>query len=461
MSKMQNILFLMADQFVWSGIGKIGGWIDTPNLDMLLADSTWFNRCYTTSPLCMPARSSMAVCRYPRELNIEDNETKGMDASCHTWMKNIQQIGYETSLFGKLHMHNWAKDLRDNVETVHAYGYEIVDEIPGPRTYGKFKSNYYDLLEQKNLLQIYNDDVNERYRNKVYTARPSPLPLEYYPDRYVGNRAVEYLEQYSKAKPWFCTVSFGGPHEPWDAPEEYLQRYSNRQMPPPLPKPTDHNPNRPHGVFDEILNGSYDFALNSSVLSMTSEDVAEIRKSYAGKVSLIDDEIGRILTVVKQRGEWDNTIIVFTSDHGEQNGDYGLIFKQTFFESSAKIPLLIKPNKGFGGITGKNDALTDLVDLGPTLLELVNAQQLTPCDGKSLCPVLSGSSECHKEFVVSQLYGETMLRNEQYKAVFNRDGRVYLLFDLQKDPQEQANLAGLSEMLELEQKMTCVLAGIK
>lgn len=458
---MPNILFLMADQFVWNGIGKIGGWIDTPNLDRLLEESVQFEQCYTPSPLCMPARASMAVCRRPRMLNIEDNAALGLNASCHTWMKRVQALGYETSLFGKLHVHKWAKDLRDDLEAVHAYGYEIVDECPGPRSYAKFKSNYYDYLEQKGLLQIYNDDVEERYHNKVYTARPSPLPLADYPDRYIGNRAVEYLKQYDRGKPWFCTVSFGGPHEPWDAPEEFLQRYRDRKMPRPLPCAVDLHPDRPRGVLDELLNGAYDPALNATILDMTPEDVENIRKSYAGKVTLIDEEIGRVLEAVRQRGEWDDTIIVFTSDHGEQNGDYGLIFKQTFFESSAKIPLLIKPHKRFGAKAGRCGSLVDLTDIGPTLLELVGGGNIEPCDGRSLCAALSGESQRDKPFVVSQLFGETMLRTQRYKAVFNRDGHVYLLFDMEKDPLEQVNLAGVGELLPMTQKMSCILAGIK
>lgn len=456
---MPNILFLMADQFVWNAIGRIGHWVDTPNLDCLMAEAVSFNRCYTTAPLCLPARASMLTCQYPRALGIESNEAKGLEPGASTWIQNIRKT-HNTALFGKLHVNQWTADLRENIPFVKELGFDVSDEIPGPRTYAKFKSGYYDYLKDRGLLEIYSEDVESRYRNKVYSAQPTPLPVADNCDVYVGKKGLDFLEQYDSERPWFCNISFGGPHEPWDAPIDYLLTYLGRTMPPPLRRPMDIAKHRPQGVWDVLTNGKYDPALNETILNMTQDDVKRIRASYAGKVALIDEQIGHIMDAVKRRGEWENTIVVFTADHGEQNGDYELIFKNTFMESSARIPLMIKPSAEFPERGIRCDTPCDIMDIGPTLLEMIGASPLEGGNGRSLCGVMQDAQAHHKEYIVSQLYGETMLLRNSHKAVFNQSGQVYMLFDLERDPQEHRNLASSPEgryvQLEMEELMQSI-----
>ena len=447
----KNLLFLMADQFAYDALGYITPGIRTPCLNQLAKESIRFTNCYTNAPLCMPARASLATGLYPGELGIDDNFCAGLTPESKTWMQKIRDTGYETSLFGKAHLHKFASDLRDMEWQTKGYGYDIVDELPGPRTYGIKKSSYYDYLKEKGLLECYCRDMEKRYeKGHVYDCSPTPLEVTDYADVYIADRAVEYLEQVSKESPWFCTVGFGGPHDPWDTPKEYADLYRNMTPPAPLKAPYSLNPNRPKGVYDEILNGKYDPGLTEDVRNMTEQDIIGLRRSYYGHVTLIDGQIRRIIGCLEKRGLLENTVIVFTADHGEQNGDYGLLFKQTFLETSVRIPLMISiPSENGQSI----HTPVELMDLGATLCDLLGISQETG-HSSSLLPLMSGTGNAKKR-VISQLFGETMLLEDSFKVVFNQAEEIYLLFDLNKDPKEQFNLAGTREAAEIEKKLRC------
>ena len=445
----KNLLFLMTDQFAYDAMGHLTGGIQTPCLDWLAERSVCFSRCYTGAPLCMPARASLATGLYPQELGIEDNGCEGLTMQSETWMQKIRDSGYETSLFGKAHLHKFPDDMRDKEEQTRHYGYEIVDEMPGPRTYGIKKSSYYDYLKARGLLECYCRDMDRRYREgHVYDCSPTPLPAKDYADVYIADRAVQYLENVSRECPWFCTVGFGGPHDPWDTPKEYADIYRNFTPPVPRRAPVSLDPDRPRGVYDEILNGQYDVSLTEDILNMTAEDIAGLRRSYYGHVTLIDEQISRIIDCLNKRGMLEDTIIVFTSDHGEQNGDYGLLFKQTFFETSVRVPMMIAVP---GMEAGRIDTPVELMDAGATLCDLLGIESSLG-HARSWLPLIQGKGKAKKQ-IISQLFGETMLLEDSFKAVFNREDEIYLLFHLAKDPMESRNLAGVPEASETERRL--------
>ena len=137
-------------------------------------------------------------------------------------------MGYRTSLFGKTHLHPHRGDLRDREHLLNSWGIDDVNEIGGPRASATVMSHMTALWEEKGLLEAYREDYRERFANKPHVARPSVLPLEMYADVYVGQQAKTYIENFEHDQPWFCWVSFGGPHEPWDAPEPYASMYDPR-----------------------------------------------------------------------------------------------------------------------------------------------------------------------------------------------------------------------------------------
>lgn len=426
-----NILFLMTDQQRWDALGIVDNWVKTPNLDAIAASGTLFSQCITTSPVCVPSRLTLATGRYPHNTGVWTHQISTMPADANNWMREIRNLGYRTSLFGKTHLHPHVDDLRKKETLLQSWGLDDVDEIGGPRNY--VLSHMTAMWEEKDLLDAYRADVKDRFANKPYVARPTTLPLEYYYDTYIGQQAKRYLDSYSREEPWFCWVSFSGPHEPWDTPEPYASMYEPKAMPNPILDVPEQE-SRPKGFLDHIRNGRFSPKFENG-------DIGKMRANYAGNVQLIDNQIGEILRVIDQRGESANTIIAFTSDHGEMNGDHGLIYKMNFFDGALRVPLIVNVPGAEGG--NVNTSLSENSDIGPTLVELAGGQLDYQQFAKSLVPALAGGD--HREDALSEIVGEIMLVNKQWKIALNDGGLTYLLFDRQNDPFETRNLAGLAK----------------
>ena len=180
-----------------------------------------------------------------------------------------------------------------------------------------------------------------------------------------------------------------------------------------------------------------------------------MRANYAGSVTLIDEQIGRVLSAVQKRGELDHTVVVFTSDHGEMNGDYGLVYKRGFLHSAVKVPLIIRmPPAGYADSAGKMcRSIVEWFDIGATLTELAGGRLDYRQFARSFTRTLEDPGEPHREDALSEILGEHMLVNHEWKVAVNTEGQAYLLFDLEKDPAERRNLAGLPEYREVEDRL--------
>ena len=432
---MHNILFLMTDQQRWDAMGSSGGWAKTPNLDRIAGQGVRFSSAVTTSPLCVPARVTLATGRYPHNNGVWGHIPYSVPAGADHWIREIRNLGYRTSLFGKTHLHpHGPSDLRDKEDLLHALGLDDVDEIGGPRASTVGMSHMTAIWEKKGLLEAYRDDFRERASNKPHVVRPSVLPLEDYYDVYVGQQAKRYLSSYDRDEPWFCWVSWGGPHQPWDTPDPYAGMYDPGSM--PQPAKHDADVPRPRGRIDRM------FEHRRNLSAFEAGEVGAMRADYAGSVSLIDDQIGEILGVIEERGEMDSTVIAFTSDHGEMNGDHGLIAKSNFYDGAVRVPLIVRtPGAEYSGVV--NDSPAETVDLGPTLVELAGGELGYRQFGKSLTGALDGGR--HREDALSEIEGEFMLMNDEWKIGLNSEGQTYMLFNRRNDPDEEQNLAGLSE----------------
>ncbi|MBR5383577.1 MAG: sulfatase-like hydrolase/transferase [Clostridia bacterium] len=425
-----NILFIMADQFRADALHCNGGPGLTPNLDALAAEGVLFTNCYTAAPLCVPARISLFTGKYPHTTTAWDNTVYVLDPDADLWSKEIRNQGYDTAVIGKLHLHADRGNMIGMESYVNGYGFDFVNEISGPHAQCKTRTYMGEEWKAKGLFDAYCEDMAAR--GKTPHAKPSPLPLQDYYDTYVGRHGAEWLQNYSGNKPWFCHVSFGGPHEPWDAPEPYASMYKPEDMPPALPDVHEHG---------ERPRGEYDKRYNMPKIHCSPEQAKEIRANYAGSVTLIDEWIGRLIDTIKVRGEWENTVVLFTSDHGELNGDHGFVNKRNFFRGAVNIPLIIRTPETARSGGHVSDALVSLIDVGPTLAEYAGKVLEYTQFGRSLCPLLAGETTVHRTQVLSELSGERMIADHEWKAVFNSQGELYLLFHLTEDPDEVENLA--------------------
>ena len=446
MSARPNILLIMTDQQRADAMGCSGGWVDTPTMDRIAQEGVRFSNAVTNSPVCVPARLSMATGLYPHNTGVWENCSNTMDPNTSTWMQALQKLGYRTSLFGKTHLHPHEGDLRDREGLMNVYGLDHVDEIGGPRASMCLMSHMTARWQDKGLLQDYQEDFKERFSNIAHVVRESTLPLEEYADTYVGQQAASYLSAYEEENPWFCWVSFSGPHEPWDTPLPWSILFDSADMPRAIPRSDLNMADRPQGQLDQRLQEE-EF--------LTLGDIAAMRSNYAGNVALIDAQIGCLMEILEQRGELENTIIAFTSDHGELNGDHGLIYKSCFLDGCVRVPFLVRTPATLraAGTQRVCASPTEWMDMGPTLVELAGGSLEYTQFGKSVVDCLNDQGVHHRTEAISQINHETMLLDERWKCVLNAEGEVYLLFDVCQDKGEQNNLAGQEEVREIELKL--------
>jgi len=432
-----NILLIMCDQLRADALGCTGNWVKTPHIDRIARGGVRFTNCVTNSPVCLPARISMATGRYPHNTGVWDNCPYELPEGTPTWMSAIRDAGYRTSVFGKTALHRGGPDLRKFEHKLHSYGLDDVDEIRGPHASVDVVCHMTERWKSLGLLEAFREDMKERAGKNRTLVRPSALPLSEYYDVYVGQRAKDYLRNYQRTQPWFCWVSFAGPHEPWDTPEPFASMYRPEDMPEPVPRPPERRTG-PKGELDRRFAESPRGGIHNA---------KELRASYAGKVSLIDDQIGQILSEIEARGELDRTVILFSSDHGEMNGDYDLIHKSNFLNPAVRVPFIISTpeikKSSQAGTT--NDSPVEWFDAGPTLAEAAGTKLKYLQSARSIVPAFQDPRSGHRSFAISELSEEVMYLDRDWKLMLNRKGEPYRLFDVKNDPQEINDLIGRSE----------------
>ena len=437
-----NVLFIFTDQQRADSLGIVNGWSGTPNLDSLAKEGTLFTSCFTNSPVCVPARYSLMSGLYPHNLGVQRNQPLDFPVWLETWIGRLRTHGYRTSMFGKIHLHPMRGDLRRKVDHAHKIGFDDVNEVGGPRSMRQGTTDLTELWDRQGVLTAFRDDLAERQLEEPWVARPSPLGLDLYYDTYVGRQAAQYLKEYDRPEPWCCYVGFPGPHEPWDAPIPWATAYDPKDMPEPTKPPRSLADDRPRGELDARLD---------DLPPIDGAAIAALRANYAGEVGLIDHLVGDILNVVRDRGEWDRTIIVFTSDHGEMNGDAGLLYKEVFLDSAVRVPLIIRDP--MSRPTPEVTELVELMDVGPTVLELAGIESGTDFRmAKSVAGLIRGEPRpTHRTEVLSEFAGEVMLVTDKWKIGLNRSGQTYLLFDRSVD--ESTNLAGSEDFAEIQHQL--------
>ena len=436
MTAQPHILFLFTDQQRADCLGCAGHpMLRTPNIDRIAAEGVRFNRCYTTSPLCVPARLSLAMGQYPHNTNFWQGGNE-LPRDADTFMKRLRRAGYRTCGIGKHHLYEMENcDLYANEPAYHEAGFDHVEDMSG--TWGIIggTSVYTDHLKSLGLLEPVRCHLKalEEKPDEIrrFIAEPLPLPAEHYIDAFIAGRVTRYIDQSAGDQPSFVSVAFQGPHEPWDAPAQYADRYDPDEMPDPIPE-------KPPGDWLPPRSRAYQ-KWAQYYQPQRPRAGKEIAASYLGKIAQIDESIGRILEAYRRKGWLDDTVIIFASDHGEMLGDLGRLSKSVFYESAIRIPLIVRLP---GGRHGENvcDAFVELIDVHATILDVAHAEPWRHQDSLSLLPLMDGRAGRIRDDVLSEVHAHYMLRTDDWKLVVGRDGQTLQLFDLQNDPLEQVNL---------------------
>ena len=426
-----NILCIVPDQQRADWLGYAGAdWCHTPNIDRLVARGTVFTNCFSNSPICGPARSALATGQRPHRLGILDH-TLDTPLSATTFYERLRDHGYWTGLIGKLDIEKPSHTYRPGPEDERsplnaAYGFcesrRVHTWSMGPPPDGP-DCTHLKKVAEAGYFEAYCQDRAWRAKRKwtVGCNMDSALPEALHVETAIGDAAVDFLENTPTNFPWFLQVGFDGPHDPFDPPPEYGRKYRGAAVPDPIPAD---------------LRGKSHWARHR----FCTDDVADIRQArrqYAAQIEHIDAQIGRLIGALEHGGELERTVIVFTSDHGEMLGDFGLYQKQVPYEPSVRVPLVMA---GPGVPVGRrSDALAEWIDLNPTLCELAGLPPQNQIDASSLGPVLRGEATAHRDHVLITLRPYRALRTRSHKFIDNTSDDPEL-YDLEADPLEQQNL---------------------
>lgn len=455
-----NILVLMADQHRADILGCAGDpVVRTPNIDRLAAEGLRFENMHCQGPLCMPARASFLTERYVRDHGVFENRWP-VPTSMPTFLDCLRHVGYHTACIGKMHL--WihgqraadgarvTTDTRQRTSDMIGYGFDEPIETVGKLAQVGIGTEYGDYLRSHDLFGTYRDWVRQRmYGGGVQTERETlpnwaassiPLPAEHYIDAWHGDRVARWIEEYDRDEPWFLWVGFPGPHDPWDAPAEYVDLYRQTAMPMPA---TLRRPDIPEsGPFHDFL--SYWVWKHSNSATFTDDQVQEVRRHYYADITVIDDAVGKIRGALERTSQANDTWIIYTSDHGEMMGEHRMLMKMVFYEPAVKVPFIIRPPEGTTA-----EAFGDLVehvDVPATIRQIAGADGPDAFEGRSLLDADGSPTRLRRPVVHSENYGMGMVRTERHKLVFHEDTLLPgQLFDLDQDPSEDHNLVSEPE----------------
>lgn len=466
MTARSNLLLISTDQHRWDWLGCHGTpGVQTPNLDALAARGVRFTHHVTNSSLCAPARIGLATGLTPMRLGTLTNGDVLPDG-VPTYYQILRDAGYRVGAVGKLDLNKPDQDngARGNRPDTYKWGFTDPVEIEGKMHAALTRPDvplgpYGRWLAEQGRFEAFVADYHERLTEIVkhnYRGPDDPphagtrfyddsvLPTEAFADSYIGRRACQWLREVPDSSPWHLFVSFVGPHDPFDPPTEYAERFRVAPVPPPVLDPNDGRP-------APIRRKEY---------GNTPEQLLDARRQYTAALALIDDQIGAILDTVEEQQLAEDTVVMFTADHGEMLGDHRLFQKNVPYEPAMRIPLIAA---GPGVNTGVSDALTELVDVTATMLDLAGLEAPDTFDGRSLADVLVDPSTPHRDAVTVCEEGSRSIRTRTHKYAHHVGDKwdTHELYDLTNDPNETQNLitADPDRAARLRARLSDILGG--
>jgi arylsulfatase len=444
-----NVLLICTDQQRYDSLGCYGNiHAQTPNVDQLAREGIVFGQCYTPSPVCAPARASLLTGRYPHAHGLWAN---GVAIPEHErlFTRDLADAGYDTGMVGKMHL---AACFQGRTEPRHDDGLRMYEWAHDP-THGSPENAYHRWLKERHpdlhARAVAQGTGRQGHREVLWDT----MPTEAHYSRFVGDRTIEFLRESRGDQPFFMWANFFDPHHPFVAPQEYLDRFDAEALPAPIgPESLATKP----PIFKEASAKSY--AGNAKgFLEHTPEQLREVIRATYAMVAMIDDEVGRILAALDDLGRREDTLVLFTSDHGEMLGDHGLLMKgPMMFEGAVRVPLVMR----WPGVLPAGHRCDELVqwhDLGATVLEAAGLPPQPRGQAQSLLPLARGDADAGgRGWALCEYRNSghpydppvhtTMLRRGDHKLVVHhgppstarvRSGELY---DLIADPREEINL---------------------
>ena len=435
-----NILCIMSDEHDPGVMGCYGDpLVQTNNLDRLAERGITFDAAYTTSPLCVPARLSFTAGKYVSRCGAWNNDCWLPSDDCPSLPHILNAAGYESVLGGKMHFDKTRRygfaDLYpavSNNSDKHGRGGRraALDETPGVHSWEGRSSRFY--VDDNSGILNHDREVTEQCSAFLRSRKPAD-------------------------KPFFLLAGYLAPHFPLIAPDEYYRRYEDRVAMPEIPE----------GLIESLPTNYKHLRYGFGVTDTDPAVVKRGRELYWALTDWFDDEVGKLLAALDDSDVADNTVVIYTSDHGENKGDHGLWWKNNMFEHAARTPLIVSwPARWSGG--HRRSSVCSFVDIVQTIAELAGAACPDDWDGDSLVPVLDDPGAHWKNFAVCEYFGHNiasgfvMYREGPWKYVYHtrmdaEHGPEYELYNLDEDPKEFRNLAGSPDQAERIKAMHAAL----
>ena len=431
MPRRPNILWICTDEQRWDTIHALGNeHIQTPHVDRLVSEGVAFTHTFCQSPICTASRSSFLTGMYPSSVHGCCNGNERWPGAAPLVTRLLADTGYDCGLAGKLHLagaHGRIEPRGDDGYRVFHWSHDPRDQWPEGHAYA--------------------DWVHERgHRLKDFNKTPLDTPPHLTQTAWCADMAIEFMEEDRGDTPWLMSVNPFDPHPPLDPPRQYLGRYQPDQL-----------PGYPVGAGDVAHQRRFadvDFGTPDKPIEL--ERRQQMQVAYFAMITLIDDNVGRMLESLDRGGQRQDTIVIFTSDHGDMVGEHELMHKGSrFYEPLVRVPLVISwPGQYRQGL--RSEALVELTDLAPTLLAEAGQPAPERMQGRSLAELLRGDvdPDTHRDFVRSEFYHAlspvdrthikgtfaTMYRDRRHKLCVYHGLEAGELYDLENDPGEFDNL---------------------
>ena len=381
-----NILFITADQWRAECLSVLGhAHVRTPNLDALAADGVLFKNHFAQATPCAPSRTSLHTGMYMQNHRSVNNGTP-VDQRFTNWAKEVVKAGFEPSLFGYTDTAVDPRAVRPDDRRLQHYS----EPLPGIEKYTpiweEVPVEWVDYLRDQGYpipevwWDLYGTTVaGSDWAEGGDAVLPLAISAEHHETHYMVDRCIDWIE--SQDKPWITHLSLLRPHPPFQVPAPYNEQHKPNDMPAPLRAESADDEAAQHPFLDYFINHKPKFRASDNLRQVQQDQV-----NYFGLIEEVDANLGRLFDRLRANGLWDDTLIIFTSDHGEQMHDHWLYSKLGFYDQSYHIPLIIRAPNVDATRGTQIDNFTENVDLMPTILESLNLEVPGQCDGFSLVP---------------------------------------------------------------------------
>ncbi len=461
MTDRPNIILIITDQQRADSVAALGAsWMQTPYLDLMVAEGTAFTNCFVTSPVCVSSRASLFCGMYPHSTGVFTN----FEPWQPTWVQWLADAGYHCVNIGKMHINPY-----DAAGGFHQR--YVVENKDRPLFLDEHSRAYHDewdkALHARGLIKpsrYTRAEVDPKGFLGALGCFTWEIDPDMHPDNFVGDMAAWWLEERQAEAPLFLEIGFPGPHPPYDPVASYLDLYRDVDI--PVPNVTAEELAAQPAMHAKLRQSMIDFNVDSVAwrTDMGKDDLLRLRRHYAANVTMIDAHVGKIFEVLQRRGYLDNAVVIFTSDHADALGDHGHIQKWTMYDTVTRVPLIVWDS----GCVGQTRACSDLVqlmDVSATILDFAGVDVPQHWEARSLHPMLTSGTwpdgqfrdavyaELARDHLQSGAEYLIMRRDTDWKIVVypgEDDGELY---DLNADPNETKNLWHSAEHSDLRTEL--------